>query len=111
MNNLITQKISFCAGYGDPSRTIKKKFMDYNAINDEIQKYTLNNEKINQQISFLKQEIAFMVATYPNLDSEGRESIEQKIDTLKDKIVDLENEIENNRAESSALWYSYHERL
>ncbi len=111
MNISFNPKVNFCAGYGDPSRTMKKKYTDYNSINEEINKYTLANEKINEQINFLQQEIMFMVMAYQNLTDEDKEAVKTKMEIMKEKIEDLKDEIENNRAQSSALWYGYHERL
>ena len=111
MNNLIVQKISFNGLYNKPPRTKEDKDRDYASVDNQIRKHTLNNEKMNQQISHLEQEILSMVLFCQNINAEQKADIERKIEIKKQEIKNLQRLIEKNRDTSANLWYSYHERL
>ena len=104
-------KINFCAGYGDPNRTIRKKYSDYDSINSEMEKYNTLNKELQGQISLLQQEITLTIQSYQNSPEQDKNEIEQKINVLKQEIENLKDQIEDNRAKASAIWYGFHERL
>ncbi len=104
-------KINFCAGYGDPNRTVRKKYSDYDSINSEMEKYNILNKELQGQISLLQQEIALTIQSYQNSPEQDKNEIEQKINALKEEIDSLKDQIEDNRAKANALWYGFHERL
>ena len=111
MNNTINNRINFCAGYGDPNRTIKKKYSDYASINAEIDRYRLMNKELESQISSLQQEIVFAMDFFQNVKDQDKDEFDQKIEALRQQIEQLQKQIEANKAHSTALWYGYHERL
>ena len=111
MNNTINNKINFCASYGDPSRTIKKKYADYNSINEEINKFSEINKELDNQIHMLELEKSLVIQSYQTNPEQSEREIKNKLTMLTLEIEHLKQQIENNRAESSALWYGYHERL
>ncbi|MBQ3102322.1 hypothetical protein IJC60_04880 [bacterium] len=111
MINLIPRKISFSASRYVPPRTKEEKDRDYVSINKQIHKYTLDNEELTQQINLLEQEILSLVSYCQNSGIDERANIEKKIETKREEIKNLRNQIEKNRAASINLWYGYHERL
>ena len=111
MINLTPHKISFSASRYVPPRTKKEKDSDYASINKQIHKYALDNEELTRQISALEQEILSLVMYCQNSGIEEKANIEKKIETKREEINNLRNQIEKNRSESINLWYGYHERL
>ena len=111
MNNAINNKINFCAGYSDPTRTIKKKYTDYESINDEISKLTELNKELDNQIQTLEVEKALIIQSYQHNPEQSEHQIRERIMMLTSEIENLKEQIENNKAHSTALWYGYHERL
>ncbi len=111
MDNLIPCKIVFGALRADPLRTKERKDKDFVSVDNQMRKYTLLNEELARQISFLEQEILSLATYCQHSDTKQKVDIEKKIETKKQLIKDLKKQIESNRASSSALWYGYHERL
>ena len=111
MNNTINNKINFCAGYGDPNRTIKKKYSDYASINAEIDRYRLLNTELENKASSLKQEVISAVESYQHVKGQDKAKVEKKVEALRQEIAEIEKQIAENKAHSTALWYGYHERL
>ena len=105
MNNIINNKINFCAGYSDPTRTIKKKYTDYESINEEI------NRELDNQIQILEVEKALIIQSYQHNPEQSEYQIKERIMMLSAEIDNLKSQIEDNKAQSAALWYGYHERL
>ena len=110
MNILIRQKIGFNGLY-KPLRTKEEKDRDYVSVDNQIRKNTLDNKMMEQRISYLEEEILSLVLYCQNVGAQDKENIEKKIETKKEEIKKLQNQIENNRAASINLWYGYHERL
>ena len=111
MNNIINNKINFCAGYSDPTRTIKKKYTDYESINEEINKFTEINRELDNQIQILEVEKALIIQSYQHNPEQSEYQIKERIMMLSAEIDNLKSQIEDNKAQSAALWYGYHERL
>ena len=109
-------QISFKAGYGDPTRTIWKKYQDFasiNAVNTLIGKeieelQAMINDLILKRDSLIQR---FTSNPKPKKELEVNTDIQSQVEELNDRIKGLKQRIKKKEDSITDLYYSYHERL
>lgn len=103
-------QVTFTAGYGDPTRTIRQKYCDYGKIEQLRSTLGIENTKLEQRISELEAQKTSLIESFKNLTGLNKTEIQEKIQMIKDEIARLQNKIEQNRDTVRQAWYGYHER-
>ena len=66
---------------------------------------------MDNQIQILEVEKALIIQSYQHNPEQSEYQIRERIMMLTSEIENLKDQIEDNKAQSAALWYGYHERL
>lgn len=104
------EQITFTAGYGDPTRTIRQKYSDYGKIEQLRSTLGLENAKLEQKISELEAQKTSLIESFKNVTGLNKAEMQEKIQKIKDEIISLQDKIEENRDTVRQAWYGYHER-
>lgn len=103
-------QVSF-RGYGDPYRTIAKKYADYGAIENTRNTIGKAIEELQSNISELQQRKQSLIHLINNNINANIDDVKIMIENIENNVILKQNEIEQKRAALTKLWYGYHERL
>lgn len=104
-------QVTFTAGYGDPTRTIRQKYSDYGKIDDLISRLRNENSLLEENLSQLEVQRTSLVTKFQNITGLDKTKIQEEIQNLTQKIDSIKNKMEENRDTIRKSWYGFHERL
>lgn len=104
-------KVSFKGGYGDPYRTIAKKYTDYGAIESTRNTISKAVEELQSQIGDLEQRKQSLIHLINNNINANVDDIKKVIENIENNVILKQNEIQEKRSALINLYYGYHERL
>jgi len=105
------EKITFKAGYGDPTRTIAQKYGDYHKIDELIKDIDLRNSKLRLQLEDLESKKASLAESFQHIVGMDATKTKEQIQELTNQINSIKDEIESNRSLKINAWYGFHERF
>ena len=105
------EKITFKAGYGDPSRTIAQKYGDYGKIDKLLSEMRARNTVLENKITDLQARKDSLIASFQHLVGMDKAQTEEQIKQLTNQINLIQEKIENNRTLARQAWYGFHERF
>ena len=104
------EQVTFTAGYGDPTRTIRQKYSDYDGIDRMIKRLSNENEKLQEVLSELELKRTSLIQKFQNVVGQNKAEIQEEIQKLAEQINSTKYKIEENKSTITNAWYGYHER-
>ena len=103
-------QVTFTAGYGDPTRTIRQKYSDYGKLDNVINRLRNENSQLQETLSGLDEQQTALIQKFQNVAGLNKAEIQKKIQELANKIESIKYKIEENKSTITNAWYGYHER-